>query len=278
MAKWRIDARAQEWIVQNLNRRVPADMIAAELLKKSASLASLREFMAEKAVVDWDALVALETDRDVDHAGFTNARLTQPEFAGRARETATDKAQIYVLDNFLTDAECDGLVDLIRNNLRAATIITDERVEDFRTSRSCDLGLLTSPLVAATDTKIADALGIPLSHSEDAQGQHYDLGGEYKVHGDFFIPGQPNTKDLTRTQGNRTWTFMIYLNTVPQGGGTSFPQIPLTFAALKGRALAWNNLYPDGAINPDTVHAGLPVEAGSKTIITKWFRERAAPG
>ena len=37
----------------------------------------------------------------------------------------------------------------------------------------------------------------------------------------------------------------------------------------------WNNLYPSGVPNPDTEHEGLPVEAGCKVIVTKWFRDRS---
>lgn len=277
MAKWRLDTRAQDWVTKNLDQRVSADAIAEELLKKGASLSSLRAFMEDKASVDWNALAKLEIDRDVDFAALANARLTRSDFPGNAQRVDTEKAQIYVLDDFLGDAECDGLAELIGNNLRAASIMPGKNVEEFRTSRTCDIGLLKETLVAAIDAKISDALGIALSHSEVTQGQHYGVGQEYKVHSDFFTPGMPATAELTRVQGNRTWTFMIYLNTVPQGGGTSFPEVPCTILPRKGRAVAWNNLCPDGVINPDTIHAGLPVEAGSKIIITKWFRERALP-
>jgi len=277
MAKWRLDTRAQGWVMQNLNLRVSADAIAGELLKKGVSLSSLRAFMEDKASVDWDAVAKFEIDRDVDFASLANARLTQPDFLGTAQKVDTDKAQIYVLDDFLTDTECDGLTELISNNLRAASIMPGQKVEDFRTSRTCDLGLLKEPLVAAVDAKISSALDLPLSHAEVTQGQHYSVGEEYKVHSDFFTPGMPGTEELTRIQGNRTWTFMIYLTTVPQGGGTVFPAVPHTIFPRQGRAVAWNNLYPDGVINLDTIHAGLPVEAGSKVIITKWFRERALP-
>jgi len=34
----------------------------------------------------------------------------------------------------------------------------------------------------------------------------------------------------------------------------------------------WNNLNADGLPNEDTMHAGEPVTAGHKIIITKWFR------
>jgi prolyl 4-hydroxylase len=42
----------------------------------------------------------------------------------------------------------------------------------------------------------------------------------------------------------------------------------------KGMLLAWNNMGADGAPNMDSIHAGLPVTAGVKHIVTKWFRER----
>jgi prolyl 4-hydroxylase len=41
-------------------------------------------------------------------------------------------------------------------------------------------------------------------------------------------------------------------------------------------AVFWNNLHSDGSSNRDTLHCGLPVEAGHKIIITKWFREKGA--
>jgi prolyl 4-hydroxylase len=36
--------------------------------------------------------------------------------------------------------------------------------------------------------------------------------------------------------------------------------------------LIWNNMALDGTPNLNTLHAGKPVEQGTKYIITKWFR------
>ena len=65
---------------------------------------------------------------------------------------------------------------------------------------------------------------------------------------------------------------MVYLNDVPKGGGTKIFAIDKVIMPQKGRAIIWNNLHPDGSVNYDTLHAGLPVEDGEKFIITKWFR------
>jgi len=39
--------------------------------------------------------------------------------------------------------------------------------------------------------------------------------------------------------------------------------------------LMWNNLDEAGAPNRFSLHAAKPVEAGTKYVVTKWFRERA---
>ena len=135
---------------------------------------------------------------------------------------------------------------------------------------TCDLSD-TIPAVARLDTKIADAMGLARTMAEPTQGQHYEVGQVFKTHTDFFKP-----YELERFQmgnlGQRTWTFMIYLNDVEGGGETEFPDIGLKVTPLLGRAVLWNNLRPNGLGNDHTRHQSLPVTAGTKTIITKWFR------
>ena len=75
--------------------------------------------------------------------------------------------------------------------------------------------------------------------------------------------------------GQRTWTAMIYLNDVEEGGATWFPQAGVRVAPKRGLLLAWNNMKPDGSPNIGTLHEGTPVVKGVKYIITKWFREHA---
>ena len=44
--------------------------------------------------------------------------------------------------------------------------------------------------------------------------------------------------------------------------------------AVPGVLMIWNNASPDGLTNPRTIHAGRPVQAGAKYVITKWYRTR----
>ena len=41
-----------------------------------------------------------------------------------------------------------------------------------------------------------------------------------------------------------------------------------------GKVLAWNNLRANGTPNPSTIHHAMKVRAGTKYVITQWFRER----
>jgi hypothetical protein len=45
-------------------------------------------------------------------------------------------------------------------------------------------------------------------------------------------------------------------------------------AAETGKLLTWNNQTPEGQVNGNTLHHGMKVRAGTKYVVTKWFRER----
>ena len=67
---------------------------------------------------------------------------------------------------------------------------------------------------------------------------------------------------------------MIYLKEPEAGGATRFKLLDVAIAPRKGRILIWNNMALDGSPNPWTLHEGMPVDRGSKYIVTKWYRER----
>ena len=54
--------------------------------------------------------------------------------------------------------------------------------------------------------------------------------------------------------GQRTWTTMIYLNDVKEGGETYFKHLKLKVKPKEGMLLAWNNLYRNGFPNNKTMH------------------------
>jgi len=139
-------------------------------------------------------------------------------------------------------------------------------------STTAYIGHLKSPAATAVDAKICRTLGIHAAYSEGIQAQRYDVGQQFKPHWDAFEPGSEAFQRFGGVRGNRTWTFMIYLNEDMEGGATRFTELDIAVRPKTGMALLWNNLNADGSPNLATKHCGEPVTRGHKVIITKWFR------
>ena len=123
------------------------------------------------------------------------------------------------------------------------------------------------------EDKIANFIGIPQNKSEISQIQRYKVGNQFKGHYDYFHEGG-DYDYWGGDNGQRTWTFMVYLNTPGTGGATEFIKLNNKIKPTTGRAVVWHNLNKDGSRNEMTYHAGRPILKGEKHIITKWFRDR----
>jgi prolyl 4-hydroxylase len=179
---------------------------------------------------------------------------------------------LFTLDDFLSPKECARVIALSRHHLRPSSLgyATDDA--GFRTSQSADLSHLKSPVALALDAKICKTVGIRAEYSEGIQAQRYDVGQQFKPHWDSLEPGTDHYERLAGVRGNRTWTFMVYLNDGFEGGATRFTRIDHAVTPKAGMALLWNNLTADGLRNDATMHCGEVVTRGHKIIITKWFR------
>lgn len=190
----------------------------------------------------------------------------------RANRIETDAAQAYWIADFLTPAQCATLIQVIDANRRPSTTLSVDGQPGFRTSESCDMERW-SPKVRPLDEAIADRLGIPHEHGETMQGQRYGPGQQFKAHHDYFHADQPYYTSVTNDGGQRTWTAMIFLNAVEEGGATWFPQAGFRVEPTPGLLLAWDNMNAAGEPNIATLHEGMAVVRGNKYIVTKWFRE-----
>jgi prolyl 4-hydroxylase len=182
--------------------------------------------------------------------------------------------EIYEVRNFVSVDECAHLIALIEADVKPSTLLSDHGNGSIRTSQTCKLPG-SHPVVAGVEHRIAELLGLPLSHSETVQGQRYSAGQEFKIHNDYFAGGQTYSEIVSREGGQRTWTAMVYLNRPEVGGATSFPRALARIDPSPGTLLTWNNNNSEGLSNPWSHHQGTLVEAGVKYILTKWFRERA---
>jgi len=183
----------------------------------------------------------------------------------------SDAIQLFYHPDFLSAATCARLRAMIDANRRPSTVLSTAD-PDYRTSDSCDMDRW-SPDVRPTDEAIAALLGLDPIQGETMQGQRYAPGQQFRAHCDWFSEDQPYWPAMQQCGGQRTWTTMIYLNDVEEGGATWFPLAGLRVNPKRGLLLAWNNMNPDGSPNDNTLHEGVAVMKGTKYIVTKWFRE-----
>ena len=270
-----------EWAKENLERGCNTHEIRDILLKNHFTMGAVHQMMGDHFPGDpHDTKDSFHYRMPPDmYKALTEIRITRPAVPALhgpkpIERIETDLMQLYVLENFISDEECEGLNAIIRTELRPSTVTVDNGDRYFRTSSTCDLHNQDHPLVKTVDHKMAAALGINHSYSEEIQAQLYLKGQQFKAHTDCFPPYTPEYEKYAGVRGNRTWTFMVYLNCATQGGGTEFTKINRTFTPKRGTAIIWNNLDVNGYPNDGTMHAGLPVEDGEKIVITKWFRER----
>jgi prolyl 4-hydroxylase len=183
--------------------------------------------------------------------------------------------KIYSQDNFLTEEECQELIKETDNNLRPSYVSNPEDrslVSDYRTSSSADLDYQNSNIGPKIDIKIAHYLCMDPFLGEGLQIQKYEPGEYYKEHHDYYDLFTEEYSTYTEWMGQRTWTLMIYLNDVEEGGETFFKHLNLKIKPKQGTAVFWNNLWPFGWPNYKTLHEALPPVSGQKYIVTKWFR------
>lgn len=185
----------------------------------------------------------------------------------------SQRLELFILRDFLDAPLCDDLIALIEAERRPSTIANHNGDDLFRTSETCDLNH-DDPAVAELDRRLAQISGIDPIYGERLQGQRYEAGQEFKAHTDYFEPGHPDYETYCSVAGQRTWTFMIYLNEVEAGGATRFKVIDKIIQPERGKLLAWNNRRADGSLNGATLHHAMKVRKGRKYVITRWYRER----
>lgn len=184
--------------------------------------------------------------------------------------------RVVVFGGLLSHEECDELVALSAPRLmRSETVDNTTGGSEVNAARTSD-GMFfergENPVCDRIERRIAALLNWPLENGEGLQVLRYRPGAEYKAHHDYFDPAQPGTPTILQRGGQRVGTVVMYLNTVPKGGGTSFPDVGVEVAPIRGNAVFFS--YDRAHVVTRTLHAGTPVVEGEKWVATKWLRER----
>lgn len=187
------------------------------------------------------------------------------------------KPRVAVVDGLLSADECRLLIASSQPHLRGSQTVDPETglpiALPLRTSSDASLDpVLEDVALRCVQLRICAAAGIDLPHAEHLIVLRYEPGQQYRPHRDYLPPA---TIERDRPQaGNRARTICVYLNDVEAGGETEFPVAGLKLAPKAGSAVLFDNLDADGAPDPDSLHAGLPVERGVKWLATLWLRQR----
>lgn len=177
------------------------------------------------------------------------------------------------IDNFISLEESKYLINMINKYATKSMVVGNgQKYTDYSSQRTSYTSNLVSddPTVESIQLRIARYLGIPVTKGEALQGQRYEKGQFFKPHVDYFSKDSYDKNCLA--SGNRTFTFMLYLNDDFTGGITKFPHINLEIQPKKCKGVVWNNLQ-NGVINEYMQHSGEEVTNGVKYIITSWWRE-----
>ena len=264
-----VDQEWKAWLDENLARRCDPAELYRTMRTHGFTVTTIQALMGDAYPTGIDST---EPPPPMDYQAIANV-LAREGAQPPAQRFDTDLLQLYTIPDFLTPEECERVIAIAKASLRPSLVTHSNGDDAFRTSETCDLDRSGDAFVKYIDEKIAQRLGIRVPYSEAIQAQRYSIGQEFKAHHDYFSPYLDVYEKFVGDAGQRTWTFMIYLNDTPKGGGTHFLHLDHTFYPKQGMAVVWNNLQPDGTPNRNTMHHGMPVEAGEKVIITKWFRE-----
>nr|XP_043606378.1 probable prolyl 4-hydroxylase 10 [Erigeron canadensis] len=194
-----------------------------------------------------------------------------------------------VYHNFLSQDECEHLINLAKPHMEKSTVVDNETGKSkdsrVRTSSGTFLARGYDETIKAIEKRIADFTFLPVENGEGLQILHYEVGQKYEPHYDYFLD-QFNAKN----GGQRMATVLMYLSDVEEGGETVFPAAKGNISAVPwwnelsecgkdglsvkpkmGDALLFWSMKPDASLDSSSLHGGCPVIKGNKWSSTKWI-------
>jgi hypothetical protein len=194
-----------------------------------------------------------------------------------------EKPRIVTIERFATAEECQWLIARAGSGgLQRAKVYRSSstaQVAETRTNREMPFTIFNADVVLSLiRDRIAAAAGVATSHFEIAKLLHYSPGEQFALHADFIEAKTPEMARELAMRGQRSATFLIYLNDGYEGGATQFPRLSWQYRGGRGDALLFSNVDVKGEPDYDTVHAGMPPTSGEKWVLSQWVRTRPVGG
>ena len=155
---------------------------------------------------------------------------------------------------------------------------------EVRTSTGTFFARGDDEVVTRIEKRVAAVTMIPLENQEGMQVLHYRDGQKYEPHYDYFHDALNQRPEMG---GQRVMTVLMYLSTPVEGGETVFPDATdgkvtgpewsecarkgFASKAVKGDAVMFYSLTPDGSLDKSSLHGSCPTTKGDKWSATKWI-------
>ncbi|MBN8755671.1 MULTISPECIES: 2OG-Fe(II) oxygenase [unclassified Variovorax] len=182
------------------------------------------------------------------------------------------------LGNVVDAEECKAVIEMARPRLKPSTLVDPmsgrDVVSDKRASWGMFFRLGENELIARLDRRLSTLMNLPLENGEGLQLLYYPTGAGSEPHHDYLAPTNAANRESIARSGQRVSTLVTYLNDVPAGGQTVFPELGLAVSPIRGNACYFEYWDDSGRVDARSLHASAPVERGEKWVMTKWMRER----
>lgn len=231
--------------------------------------------------------------KPVNHGWMTFADSDgEVSYSGEVYQLSAEP-RAFLYKNFVSEEECDFLIAHSKSKLQASTVVDNKTGKSVpstvRTSYGTHFEKGENGVVRAIEQRIADVTMLPVGNGEPMQILRYEHGQKYDAHQDYFHDDYNQRPEIG---GQRVLTVLMYLATVEDGAGgeTVFPSAKLkndtrdpavwsacarrglAVKAVKGDAVIFYSIKPDGVLDKRSLHGSCPTFAGEKWSATKWIR------
>ncbi len=215
-----------------------------------------------------------ELPGSIDWSALSLRLLPRPALALPAPERLCASPDVVLFRSMVAPEICDYVIAHAASRLGPSLVYDPQSArmmrDPFRTSATASLAPVDLDLTLIAVNRLLSRC----AQHADEKGEflsvlRYGPGDQYRPHFDCLPPGP----DLHRN-GQRVKTALLYLNEDYEGGETAFLGPDIKIKGRRGDVVLFSNVTPNGAADPASRHAGLPVRSGEKWLASKWFRDK----
>ena len=199
-------------------------------------------------------------------------------------EDLHNEPDIKLIKGFLTPEECDYIINLGEPHIKKSEVCGKygSRPDKSRTSMTAHIGKKflskdnPDPVLTHILKKSESYSGLPVKNIEPIQLVRYEPGQYFKPHYDYLDRKIDMYRENVERNGQRKYTFFVYLTDVPDnvGGTTYFPKLKKHFTGGKGDAIFWSNTDENGKEDTRMLHSGTELKKGKKYGLNIWVRDK----